>query len=125
MFALMLAVQYCILNNTGGLNGTFSNVSSLPGLLQAENSNPCLYGASGYGLLGFGILATVILIAFGVMTMRFDVLVAGSVAMWIGTGVGLLLEQLSILNPNVLGLLMALAVIFTFISMLRGGMDPY
>lgn len=125
MLLAMLAVQYCILNSTGGVNSSFGNTSSLPGLLQAENSNPCLYGSSGYGIIGLAILALVTLIVFGVLAMRVDVIVAGAVAMWVGSGVALFLEQMSILNPNMMGVMMALTVIFTFVSLLRGGLNPY
>ena len=120
---ILLTVQYCIFNNaTGGLNGTASNVSSFTGLLQFENNSPCLYGNS---LLGFGILAIILVLAFGSLALKVDVAVAGAVAGWIGIPISLLLIQLGLLNANVVGIALAINMIMTIIVLLRGAANPY
>ena len=123
MFAIFLAVQYCILNSTGGVNSSVANMSSMTGLLQFENTSPCLYGQTG--LFGFAILAIVLLVTFAIGAMRFDVVVAGAVAVWVGTGVALLLAQLTLISANLMGILLGLAVLMTFISLLKGALNPY
>ena len=123
MLAMLLAVQYRIMNSRGGLSANASNISSMTGLLQYENTSPCLYGQTN--LLGFAILAIVMMVAFGIGAMRFDVVAAGAVAVWIGTGVALFLIQLSLVSANIMGVLLGLALIMTFISLVKGGLNPY
>lgn len=124
MLLTIFVVQYCLLNNsTGGINATAGNISSVPGLLQYENNSPCLYG--GTNLLGFGMLALILVVAFGAMAMRFDVMVAAATAGWIGTGATLLLSQMSLLNPNVIGISLALTLIASIIALLKNGLNAY
>lgn len=123
MLALLLTIQYCVLNSTGtGINGTLGNASSMQSLMQFENSSPCL---GPHYTLGFGFLGIIMLVAFALMAIRVDIFVAGAVSSWIGTGVALLLIQLSLLGPNAMGLLLSLAVLFTILALLKGGLNPY
>lgn len=124
MLFAILAIQYCILNNsTGGINATAANISSVQGLLTYENNNPCLFGGSN--VLGFGLLAIILIVSFGAMAMRYDITVAAAVAGWIGTGVSLLLMQLSLLSPNMVGISLALTLVASVIALLRGGLNAY
>lgn len=120
---LLLTVQYCILNSTGtGINATLANASDTTAFLQFLNSSPCLGGSSA---LGFGILAIALLVAFGVMALRFDIAVAGAVAGWFGVVISLFLIQLGLLSPNTIGVALALNIIMTVITLLKGALNPY
>ena len=120
---LILAVQFCLLNSTGtGLNASASNITSMPGMLQYENSSPCLYNND---LIGLGLLAIIMVVAFGITALRFDVAVAGVISAWVGTFVTLFLIQLSLLPANSIGIALGLTIIFTLILLLRGALDPY
>lgn len=111
------------MNATGqGLNATAANISSMTGLLQFENASPCLYGNS---FLGFGLLAIVLMVSFGVLAFRFDVAVAAAVAGWIGLVASLFIVQLGLLSSNMVGIALAINLIATVLVMLRGGTNPY
>jgi hypothetical protein len=122
MIAFLLVVQYCILNHNNTLNSTAGNISSVTGLLQYENSSPCLYNSN---LLGFAILGILMIVVFGILAIRVDVIVAAAVAAWIGTGIALFLIQLSLLAPNDIGIPLAISIIATIIGLVRGGLSAY
>lgn len=120
---IMLAAQYCIMSANGtSVSSQFSNLTNVNQFLQAVNGSPCLFGQSA---VGFAMLALVMIIAFGVLALRFDVGVAGATAGWVSVFASLLLVQLGLLASSVIGIAFALNVLLTIVLLLKGALNPY
>lgn len=124
---IMFTIQYCVLNQTGGgINSTLANTSSVGGLLDFLNKSPCIGSAfGGNNLFGFAMLAIVMIVTFGIAALRFDVVVAGAAAGWIGVFASLFLIQLNLLGPNMIGISLSVMILMTVIALMRGGLRPY
>ncbi len=76
-------------------------------------------------MVGFGLLAVILIISFGVLALRFDVAVAGAVAGWIGMLASLFLIKMGLRDSSMVGIALGLNLLMTVIALVRYALNPY
>jgi hypothetical protein len=108
--SIMLLVHYYVMNNS-----TAMNVTSLPGLMQYENT-------ALNGLFGAGLLLALFIIIMGSLSYLIDFINGVMIAAFVCTGLSLILSLpgIAIISPTVLYIFAGILGISVLGNLIRG-----
>lgn len=108
--SIMLLVHYYVMNNS-----TAMNVTSLPGLMQYENT-------ALNGLFGAGLLLALFIIIMGSLSYLIDFINGVMIASFVCTGLSLILSLpgIAIISPTVLYIFAGILGISVLGNLIRG-----
>ena len=108
--SIMLLVHYYVMNNS-----TAMNVTSLPGLMQYENT-------ALNGLFGAGLLLALFIIIMGSLRYLIDFINGVMIAAFVCTGLSLILSLpgIAIISPTVLYIFAGILGISVLGNLIRG-----
>ena len=108
--SIMLLVHYYVMNNS-----TAMNVTSLPGLMQYENTTL-------NGLFGAGLLLALFIIIMGSLSYLIDFINGVMIAAFVCTGLSLILSLpgIAIISPTVLYIFAGILGISVLGNLIRG-----